>query len=93
MEITGLVWTRPNIGKMAAHQVTVQEVNSMVRRNDWVIQVRNRYPEQIRVIGPTDGDRLLVVVMEPTSDPGVWRPVTAWDASADERAYYRQEYR
>ena len=40
------------------------------------------------MIGPTSRQRYLTIVLEETDLPTVWRPVTAWDAEEDERAYY-----
>ena len=42
------------------------------------------------MIGPTNGGRLLRVVIEPTSDSHAWFVRTAWGSSAAQRDHYRR---
>lgn len=48
------------------------------------------YAGRLRVIGPTDGGRLLAVILA-AKGTGVYDPVTARPASRRERELYRQE--
>jgi len=41
---------------------------------------------RIYLIGRTDGGRALTVVLAPTYDDGVWRPITGWESTRTERA-------
>ncbi|HEU5316530.1 MAG TPA: hypothetical protein VFX49_10495 [Chloroflexota bacterium] len=93
MEIGELWWEEHNLIELAGHRITRGEVESVVDNDAWVAYVHPRYPEQVRVIGPTSGGRFLTVVLEPEEEPGVWRPVTGWDATPGERQYYRENYR
>ena len=55
--------------------------------------MHEEYPEQVRVVGPTAGGRLITVVLDPSEQSDTWRPVTGWEATEDEREYYREEHR
>jgi hypothetical protein len=39
---------------------------------------------RMQLIGRTHAGRVLTVLLDPTEDPGVWRPVTGWDAEGEE---------
>ena len=91
MEVTKLVWEPHNVTKCARHGIRPVEVEEVVARDDWMPIANGGHPDQARIIGPTFRDRLLTVVLEVTEEPGVWRPVTGWDASTMEVAYYREE--
>lgn len=41
--------------------------------------------ERHLLIGRTDGGRVLTTVIEATLDPTTWLPVTAWEATSNER--------
>jgi uncharacterized DUF497 family protein len=74
-----------NTRHVARHRVTPEEIEQ-ITGNDYVT-ARNRHdPEnRIRMIGHTNGGRVLTVVLEATRDDGVWRPVSAWDSKPEER--------
>lgn len=91
MEIRFLVWDARNIAKLAAHDITLEEVEAVLDRDEWVPATHEEYPDQVRMIGPTSGGRMLTVALAPASDAGTWRPVTGWDTSDDEIAYYQEE--
>ena len=65
----------------------------MIAVNDWVVQTHENHPDQRRITGHTLSGRLLTVVLAPTDDEAVWRPVTGWDATEAEIAYYWEETR
>jgi hypothetical protein len=93
VEIAELDWSDDNEAKLAAHGVMAWEVTALVRAGTYVVAEHPDYPDQVRVTGPTPAGRFLTVVLEETPDPVVWRPVTGWEASAAEEAYYWQEHR
>jgi len=45
----------------------------------------------VMMVGETVQGRLLIVPIEPTGRPGVWRAVTAYQASLSERRRYEEE--
>ena len=92
MDITRLVWADHNVQKLAEHGISKGEVQSVVALNDWETYVHEDYPEQVRIVGRTAEGRLIAVVLDPCDEPDVWRPVTGWEATDDEREYYREEH-
>ena len=91
MEIQALEWQQHNVEKVARHGIRHTEVDEVVARDDWVPIAHDNEPDQARIIGPTYERRLLTIVLEMTDEPGVWRPVTGWESSAVEVAYYWDE--
>jgi uncharacterized DUF497 family protein len=49
------------------------------------------YKERIRVVGPTEGGRMLTVILSPREEAGVYYPVTARSASRKERQQYHEQ--
>lgn len=93
MEIKLLLWRRHNLDKLAEHRISQAEVEDLVDRNAWVSYVHPAYPDQVRIVGPTPEGRWLTVALAPTEDAAVWRPVTGWHATEEEREYHWEEYR
>jgi uncharacterized DUF497 family protein len=80
------------VEKIARRGIRKEEVEQ-VRHNEVVFtrNPRSRTPDSRFMIGPTDGGRLLTVVIVPDAfDDGTWFVKTAWDASRGERAIYVQ---
>jgi hypothetical protein len=76
--------------KLARRGVQTDEVEQLPANG--AVFVRNPHP-RVRgsrfMIGPTDGGRLLTVVIVPNeSDDGTWFAKTAWESSRRERATY-----
>jgi hypothetical protein len=92
VEIRELVWDAANTRHLAAHGIDWWEVDELIVLDAWAVGPHPDYPDQIRVTGPTAAGRLITVAMEPTDDPAVWRPITGWDATAGERAYYQEQH-
>ena len=65
----------------------------VVARDEWAVYVHPDYPQQVRIVGPTPGGRVITVVLDPAGAPDRWRPVTGWNADDEEREYYREERR
>ena len=91
MEIERLEFLPANVAKLRAHGISQAEVQSMVALDEWVVSGHDDYPGQLRVIGPTAAGRLVTVTMDPTGDPAVWRPITGWEATPSEQAYYWEQ--
>jgi hypothetical protein len=91
VEIRFLVWDDANEEHLAYHGIAPHDVEDVLNVNEWVIDRHPRYPDQIRMIGFTRGGRWLTVAMDPTPWPDVWRPVTGWDSTSEERDYWREQ--
>lgn len=91
MEIKALEWREANVTKRRAHCIEPDEVQEIVDLDAWVSTTHDDYPAQARLVGPTNGGRLLTIALAPTTRPGVWRPVTGWRSTDDEMAHYFEE--
>ena len=94
MEIRELAWDPANLGELAVHGVARREVDQVVDRDLYVVDVHPDDPDQVRVTGPTAAGRLLTIALEPVDEAGgLRRPITGWEATRAEEAYYRREQR
>ena len=71
-----------NSEEMAKHGVTEREVNQVLNgENPRIVRNKNEHAEKqpYVMIGLTDGGRKLYIPIGPVdSEPGLWRPATAW---------------
>ena len=86
--IRRLIWGPWNVGHIARHQATLEEVEE-VCRGDPVVQEGKK--GRSLVFGPTLAGRMLTVVLDPTEAANVYYVVTARPASRRERAIYAGE--
>lgn len=91
MDVRFLLWDEYNEAHLAYHGIAGREVEELLNVNEWVIDRHPRYPDQVRVVGYTRRGRWLTVALDPTPWPDVWRPVTGWESTAEERAYWRAQ--
>ena len=85
--VSRLLWDPWNVGHMARHQVSPEEVEEICQGNPLVL---TGYLARLIVLGPTAEGRIVAVVLAP-QEAGVYYPVTARPASRRERALYRRE--
>jgi uncharacterized DUF497 family protein len=85
--IRRLIWDPGNVGHIARHQVTPEEVEE-VCHGDPIL--RQAYGGRIMLIGLTSAGRFVAVVLDPAGDDAYY-PVTARPASRKERRLYRDE--
>lgn len=90
VEIRTLVWDERNEEHLVEHGVTVREVNQVVENPHVVVRNRKRRSAQLLMIGRTHGGRVLTVALARTSTANMWRPVTAFDATAAQQAVLRR---
>ena len=74
-----------NVEHIHAHGVFPEEIEQVTGNRYATARNRRAPASRIMMFGFTDGGRALSVVLEATQDPAVWRPVTAWDATPEER--------
>ncbi len=82
-----LLWDPWNVGHMARHQVSPEEVEEVCQGDPLVLA---GYLDRLILIGPTVEGRMIAAILAP-EDAGVYYPVTARSASRKERALYRRE--
>ena len=85
--IRDLIWDAWNIGHIARHQVTPEEVEEACH-TDFIH--RQSYQGRLLLIGPTRMGRMLAVVLAPR-DEYTYYVVTARPADRAERRQYEQE--
>jgi uncharacterized DUF497 family protein len=80
-----LLFDDENADHIHRHGVTPEEIEQMTG-NKYATARNTRFPaNRVMMFGQTDGGRALSVVLEATHDEVVWRPVTAWDSTPEER--------
>ena len=90
MEIERLIWLRRNVAKLAEHGIGERDIDDLIGTDSYTVTVHPDYPDQVRVIGQTRNGRFLTLVLEATDTLGVWRPVTGWETTATEEAYWQE---
>lgn len=85
--INRLSWDPWNVGHIARHGVTLQEVEEVCFGR---FTTRQSYAQRILLVGPTTEERMLAIVLEPEGD-GDYYVVTARPASRRERRQYQED--
>ena len=90
IDVQGLVFDDENEAKFERHRVTVAEVQQVYDK--WPRYYENRAGSRAThvMVGPTRTGRLLVVPLERWDQEGLWRPVTAFDATPGQASRYRK---
>lgn len=89
IDVAGLYFDDENEAKFMSHGVSVDEVQQVLDK--WPRFYINRLERRAThvMIGPTRAGRMLVVPIERWDHAGLWRPVTAFEASPGQAARYR----
>ena len=61
--------------------------------NRHLTMANSRAEGRITLVGVTNGGRVLSVSLDPTNDPGTWRPVTGFPAPEDSRKLFNRHCR
>ena len=86
--IKSLIWDAWNVAHIARHDVLPEEVEEVCAGNRIV---REAYRQRIFLVGTTKIGRILTVILEPTEDQVVYKPITAYDASNRSIKAYQEE--
>lgn len=91
IDVRGLYFDDENETKFGLHGVTVDEVQQVFDK--WPRYYVNRPDRRAThvMVGPTRNGRMIVVPIERLDAEGLWRPVTAFEASPGQAARYRSE--
>jgi hypothetical protein len=86
-EVTELLATETALDKLGARTISAEEAEQLLRNSHITIRnPRASDPGSRRLlIGRTDGDRCLTLVIEQTVDPTTWLIVTGWVSTDPER--------
>lgn len=94
MDVNALCFSAHTVDKCAAHGTTMAEVEQVARNGPVLVaNPRPRVEGSRLMIGPTDGGRLVTVVIDPTLDLTTWEVRTAWPATDAQTAHYRRHRR
>jgi uncharacterized protein len=88
IEVKDLIWDDWNIAHIARHDVTKDEVEQACQ-SDYMVFDGDK--GRFLVIGTTETERVLAVVLDPEPEPGIYYPVTARSADRKERRLYKSE--
>jgi hypothetical protein len=86
-EIRGLLATVAALDKLGARSISIQEAEQIPRNTHAVVRNPRSTGLAVRrlLIGRTDGNRCLTLVIEQTIEPTTWLIVTGWVSTAVER--------
>ncbi len=78
-----------NEEEMARHGISMPEIFQLLDDRIEVFKNKRGRSAEFLMIGVTHGGRFITAPIVPTAVEGRWRPVTAWPASAPEKARYK----
>ncbi|MGA2285521.1 MAG: hypothetical protein ABSG55_04550 [Dehalococcoidia bacterium] len=71
--------------KMAAHGLTPSRVLQVLDNVHVIVPNRRGRRAPFLIVGRDNGGACISTPIEPTRDPLVWRPITAWPSKESER--------
>lgn len=89
--VNQLLATEAALDKLGARGISVVETEQTIWNRHVVIRNRRGSPERRQpdarrlVIGQSDANRVLTLVIEYTMEPTTWLLITGWDSTAAER--------
>ena len=86
VQIRAFLFDDENEEKLAAHGIKSRQVDQILDDEFLVAANRKARRAAYLVIGRDWGGMCIAVPIEPTPNPYVWRPVTAWRCKASEEA-------
>lgn len=84
--IADFIIDEDNQEKFHSQQLTARQVGQILDGPHTIVPNRKRRRARYLVVGLDHGGNCIAVPVEPTHDPLVWRPVTAWRCKGWERA-------
>ncbi len=86
MQVEGFEWDSGNEDKIA-ERFDSDEIESLIEGRYTVIRNKRSGSGTHRLMGRSYTGRLITVVVSPTAQPGIWRPISAWLSDAEERRH------
>ena len=84
--VLGFLYDEENLEKIGRHGLSDARVDQVLSNEHILIDNRKQRRARYLVIGRDNGGACITVPIEPTGDPVLWRPVTAWPCKPHERA-------
>ena len=85
--IERLIWDEWNIAHIARHNVVPEEVEEAIK-NRAIFEKGKK--GRIRLIAPTQENRMLAIILDSELEEGTYYPVTSRDASRKEKRAYQE---
>ena len=89
--VEALLIDEDNEDKFAIHGLNSRQVVEVLEYEHLIVPNRKQRRGLFLLIGKDRGGACIAVPIEPTNDPALWRPVTAWRCKDSERARLLQE--
>ena len=86
VSVTAFAFDDVNAEKFARHGLTDRQVRQVLDNENVIVPNRKRRRAPRLLIGRDHGGTCIAIPIEPTLEPSVWRPVTAWRCKDRERA-------
>lgn len=89
--VNQLLATEVALDRLGARGVSVVEAGQTIWNRHVIVQNRRGRPERLQpdarrlVIGQSDANRVLTLVIEETIEPTTWLLITGWDSTPAER--------
>ena len=84
-DVADFLFDHENEEEMAVHGLTPRRVIQVLENKHIVVPNRRRRRAQYLIVGRDNGGASITIPIQPTGDPLVWRPVTAWRSKDHER--------
>jgi hypothetical protein len=84
-DVADFLFDHENEEEMAVHGLTPRRVIQVLENKHIVVPNRRRRRAQYLIVGRDNGGASITIPIQPTGDPLVWRPVTAWPSKDHER--------
>ena len=78
-----------NEEKIGRHGLTALQLHQVLDNDHVVVPNRRLRRGLYLVVGRDDGGAIITIPIEPTHDPLLWRPITAWPSTKHEAARLR----
>jgi hypothetical protein len=94
--VVDLLATEAGLDKLGARGISVVEAEQTIWNRHFIVKNRRGRPERRQpdvrrlLIGRTDANRILTLVIEETVEPTTWLLITGWDSTPAERRILEQ---
>jgi len=86
LDIEAFAWDEANEAKIA-ERFDPAEIDEVLESTHTIIRNKRNRAGSHRVIGRSYGGTMITIVVAPTGQSGIWRPVTAWRSDREELAH------
>jgi hypothetical protein len=90
LDVDGFLFDDRNIAKLAEHEVTIREAFEVLEGNPKGFRNHSEGAPWV-LVGATLSGRMITLPIDPSDEPGMWRPRTGYDSSNKELRRYEKE--